>query len=63
MKSKRNPLHSKYTLFTGSYQAFTGTVISPDDPKAYKGPRKGRPTDSSQPPNAKKRNGKKKKPK
>jgi len=59
MKSKRNPLHNKYTLFTGSYQAITGTVISPDDPRAYKGHRKGRPADAPRPHAPKKRGGKK----
>ena len=59
MKYKPNPLHQKETEFHGSYQAFTGTVISPDDPRAYKGPRKGRPIDAPQPRAAKKRGGKK----
>ena len=53
--------YNKHTLFTGSYQAFVGTVISPDDPRAYKGPRQGRPADSPPPRAAKKRGGKKKK--
>ena len=33
MKNRPTLVHNKYTLFTGSYQAFTGTALSPDDPE------------------------------
>jgi hypothetical protein len=61
MKTKRNPLHDKYTVFTGSYQAFTGTVVSPDDPRVKGRVRRGRPADSPQPPVSKKKGGGRKK--
>ena len=59
MKNKRNPYHQKYTEFTGSFQAFTGVLVSPDDPSVKDRVRKGRPADSPRPGAAKKRGGKK----
>ena len=61
MKNKPNPLHNKYTHFTGSFQAFSGTVVPPDDPRVAGRIRRGRPADSTQPPKSRKRGGKKKK--
>jgi hypothetical protein len=59
MKNKPNPLHKKHTLFTGSFQAFSGTVVSPDDPRVAGRIRKGRPADSQGLTTPKKRGGKK----
>jgi hypothetical protein len=61
MKAKRNPMHNKYTVFTGSYQAFTGTVVSPDDPRVKGRVRHGRPADSLESPVPKKKRNSKKK--
>jgi hypothetical protein len=61
MKIKPNPMHQKETEFHGSYQAFTGTVISPNEPRAYKGARKGRPADTADPQAKKRRKQKPKK--
>jgi hypothetical protein len=41
MKNERNGKRSKYTVFTGSYQAFVGTAISPNDPEFKRAERRG----------------------
>jgi hypothetical protein len=54
-----NPLHQKETEWHGGVYFFEGEALSPDDPRAYKGVRKGRPADAKHPRAAKKRGSKK----
>jgi hypothetical protein len=59
MKKKQNPLHNKYTEFTGSFQAFTGELLSPDAPIVKARERKGWPRNSPPSRGPKKRGGNK----
>ena len=59
MKNKPNPLHQKETEWHGSFQEFTATVVSPDDPSLEPRVRRGRPADARRAVEPKKRGGKK----
>jgi hypothetical protein len=58
MKNKRNPLHQKETEFHGSFQEFSGTVVSPDHPSVKNRVRRVRPGKAQRGNPPKKRGGK-----